>query len=305
VTVTAAPLVSVVMPTFNRQAFLGAAIESVHAQTFKDLEFIIADDGSDAPTRAYLRETAARLPLQVVWLEHSGSPALTRNAGVAAARGRYLAFLDSDDSWLPEKIEQQLAALARDPDARWCYTNFLRTDEVGAVLAEEASRRFTAHRGWIFDRVLETSAAIRTPAVMVCRDLFDEVGGFDEKLRACEDYDLWMRLALRAKAAVVEAPLVRVRLGRDSVSRDGAPVFADRDVSLRKIAGQVSALRRRRVRVERARNARMWMRDAARSGGRAALFDVVAASLGCGWTSARWWLSATRLCIRGTASASG
>jgi len=112
------PGVSIILPTFNRTRFLTAAVESVMAQTYADWEMIIADDGSGEQTRDYLR--ALRDPrIRVLWLEHCGNPARVRNAGIEAAGGRYLAFLDSDDLWAPTKLQRQLAAMGLRPSSRW------------------------------------------------------------------------------------------------------------------------------------------------------------------------------------------
>ena len=106
-----APMVSVVVPTFNRLRFLRAAIESVYTQTFIDWELIIADDGSDLETREYLQSLATQPRVSVVWLRHTGKPAMVRNAALQRAVGRYVAFLDSDDLWAPRKLERQLETL--------------------------------------------------------------------------------------------------------------------------------------------------------------------------------------------------
>src|SRR5579863_9408144 len=118
------PTVSIVLPTFNRLHLLPASLDSVFAQTFTDWELIVADDGSDEATRDCLRRWAERPRVRVQWLEHSGRPAVARNAAIRSALGEYVAFLDSDDLWLPEKLARQLASLRNSAQCRWSYTRF-------------------------------------------------------------------------------------------------------------------------------------------------------------------------------------
>src|SRR5689334_20872261 len=110
------PLVSVVLPTFNRLRFLEPAIESVYAQTFTDWELIVADDGSDPDTRRYLQTVANHPRVRVLWLSHTGWPATVRNAALLQAVGEYVAFFDSDDLWMAQKLERQIEALRARPN---------------------------------------------------------------------------------------------------------------------------------------------------------------------------------------------
>ena len=105
------PVVSVIVPTFNRLRFLRPAIESAFAQTFTDWELIIADDGSDLATRQYLQSLAKQPRVTVLWLAHTGRPSVVRNKALLGAVGEYVAFLDSDDLWAARKLERQLEAL--------------------------------------------------------------------------------------------------------------------------------------------------------------------------------------------------
>src|SRR4029078_6684696 len=116
------------MPTFNRRQFLQPAIESVLNQSFANWELIIADDGSDTDTRSYLQSWCGPPRVKGVWLAHSGSPSVVRNAALREARGDYIAFLDSDDLWLPRKLEMQVASLVRHPQATWSYSAFAALD---------------------------------------------------------------------------------------------------------------------------------------------------------------------------------
>src|SRR5689334_3462667 len=108
--VTPQPLVAIVLPTFGRLHYLRSTVDCIYRQTFEDWELIIADDGSDAETREYLH-SAGDSRVRVIWLSHTGVPAIVRNAALREARARYVAFLDSDDLWAPQKLERQVQTL--------------------------------------------------------------------------------------------------------------------------------------------------------------------------------------------------
>lgn len=197
------------MPTFNRLAHLRAAIASVYAQTFDDWELVVVDDGSDEETRRFLRGPPdARM--SVLFRRHTGVPAVARNLGIARARGRYVAFLDSDDRWSPDKLRRQLELMSSSPARRWSYTAVRRIDAAGRVLPSSPVR-FVPYSGSILEQVLRIDAQIATPTVMAELELVRELGGFDEQMRFIEDYDLWARMALRSEASVDSVPSADVR----------------------------------------------------------------------------------------------
>lgn len=204
------PLVSVVIPTYNRAAFLTEAVDSVLAQTCTDLELIIVDDGSTDRTAMMVAEIADPR-VNLISLPHSGSPARARNAGVERAGGRYVAFLDSDDVWDSSKLADQLAALSSRPDCRWCNSGVRIVDEAGAP-----HPRWRTHpappEGWIIEPLLRRQVGMSTSTMLVDRALLLEVGGFDEAFLSGEDYDLCVRLALRSPVARVLEPRVRGRV---------------------------------------------------------------------------------------------
>src|SRR5215831_3878723 len=215
------PRVSVILPTYNRLAHLRESVASVLAQTCRDWELIIADDGSDEITREFLAALAeAHAQVQVLWLPHSGNPAASRNAALRLARGRYVAFLDSDDLWAPDKLEKQAAQLEASPARRWSYTRVRRIDERGAPASEAGVRPWKRIEGALFEALLNLEALVATPSVVAERTLVEAAGGFDEQQRFAEDYDLWLRLALRSEAAALDAPLASVRVHGDNYSQD-------------------------------------------------------------------------------------
>ena len=181
------PLVSVIIPTYNRASVLQRAIRSVLAQTFRDFELIVVDDGSSDSTTDLLESFDGKLKA-VVQKNHGVSAA--RNLGIKRSTGALLAFLDSDDEWLPEKLARQTALFdGKDPHFV-CHTNeiWLRN---GQELPQKGIH--LKQGGRFFPRALER-CLISPSSVMISRTLIDRVGWFDEDLPAAEDYDLWLRI---------------------------------------------------------------------------------------------------------------
>ena len=285
-----APLVSVVIPTFNRLNLLKLAVESVYAQTFTDWELVIADDGSDAEVRHYVESLMTRQRVTVLWLTHSGRPAAVRNAALQRAVGEYVAFLDSDDLWAATKLERQIETLRARPNCRWCYTAFLRVDADGIPLDDEARRLWVPYEGDIFEQTATTCAAIRTPSVLATRQLLMQSGGFDESLPSAEDYDLWLRLALHSDAAVVDEPLVHVRYHEENHTRDWQSAFVGRDRSLARCQQLVHSGRRALLRKERMHNALRLAAAHAERGDRGRAGRALWESLPYCWRYPQWWL---------------
>ena len=206
------PTVSVVIPSYNRVLLLKEAIDSVLAQDFEDFELIVVDDGSTDATPELLESYP---DICVLGQEHRGVSA-ARNAGIARASGRFLAFLDSDDLWLPGKLTAQVAFLRKHPNALICQTEetWIRNG-----VRVNPKKRHMKTSGMIFEHSLEL-CLVSPSAVMMQRNLLDEVGWFDETLPACEDYDLWLRIACRFPIHLISAPLVIKRGGhKDQLSR--------------------------------------------------------------------------------------
>ncbi len=179
--------ISVIIPTFNRQQVLGRAIDSVLAQTRPADEIIIIDDGSTDGTEAYIKETYP--DLHYIFQPNKGI-STARNQGIRAAGGVWLAFLDSDDKWLPRKIENQLQALNNQPHYKFCHTNeiWIRHDR-----RVNQGKKHEKAGGDIFERCLPL-CVISPSSVIIHRSVFDSFGLFDESLPVCEDYDLWLRV---------------------------------------------------------------------------------------------------------------
>lgn len=206
------PAVSIILATFNRLELLRSSVDSVLGQTFRDWELIIADDGSDEPTRQFLESLASPGRVRVLWLDHSGRPAVARNAALREARGEYIAFQDSDDLWLPGKLETQMASLHRNPERAWSHTRFQLVDESGAPTAwTRRTGGWPTPGGWILDQLIRGETVIALPSVVASRRLLQQAGGFDERLNDTEDYELWLRLARLSEIDAVDELLTLVR----------------------------------------------------------------------------------------------
>lgn len=207
------PTVSVIVPTYNRGWILNEAIDSVFNQHFTDFELIVIDDGSSDETPDRLRQYGDRI--QVVRQANRGVSA-ARNVGIRQARGGLIALLDSDDTWLPGKLAAQVAFFDAFPKARVCQTQEIWMRNGVRV---NSRRRHRKASGMIFERSLAL-CLVSPSAVMLRRPLLDEVGGFDESLPACEDYDLWLRIAWRYPIHLIDQPLTVKRGGHpDQLSR--------------------------------------------------------------------------------------
>ena len=201
--------VTVIIPTYNRPERTLEAVESVISQTWRDFELIVADDGSDCGTDL-LERAVLRAGGRYLKLAHCGVAA-ARNSAVRAATGRYIAFLDSDDRWMAEKLERQMEYLARRPEFRCCQTRERWIRNGGFVNPREIHR---AAEGDLFLHSLEL-CCISPSAVVLERELFEELGGFDERLEVCEDYELWLRLCALYPVGLVDEPLVERFGGHD------------------------------------------------------------------------------------------
>jgi len=232
------PLVSIVLPTFNRLEYLRAAVESARAQTLRDWELIIADDGSGSETMDYLRGLHRPPCIELICLPHTGNPSAVRNVAIRRARGKYVAFLDSDDVWMPEKLALQVEALRNNAASRWVYTGWSAIDADGTPKRLGAPKPWVPYRGWITEQLLELEALIATAAVLVERDLLAEVGGFDENLAMFEHYDLWLRLAARSEVEVIDAPLTCLRSHDQHYGMAALPMAAGRHSMLEKMRGR-------------------------------------------------------------------
>jgi len=202
------PLVSVIIPTYNRAKFITEAIDSVLTQAFQNFEIIIIDDGSTDDTRkillTYLREKPDKI--RYIYQENRG-PAAARNTGIKAARGRYIAFLDSDDLWLPRKLETQISVMEQDSSLGFtCSQVYHIYDGTSHLEPELSSPNLPFKEFLLYDKPL-----IFTPTVIVRKECFNKVGTFDEQLKTAEDTHMWLRLADMYRWRIILDPLAIVR----------------------------------------------------------------------------------------------
>jgi glycosyltransferase involved in cell wall biosynthesis len=195
------PRVTVIIPTYDRLEMLKRAVGSVLRQSYLHYELLIVDDGSTDGTGSEF--AAASSPLRYIYQEHQGV-SQARNRGIAEAKGELIAFLDSDDLWNRDKLSLQVQYFRDHPEAVICQTQeiWIRND-----VRVNPKKKHKKPSGWIFPQCLPL-CVVSPSAVMMRKSLFDDVGLFDESLRICEDYDMWLRVALCYPVHLIDKPLV-------------------------------------------------------------------------------------------------
>lgn len=210
----AVPQVSVVMAAYNYGPYIGQAIQSVVDQTFLDWELIVVDDGSDDETEMIVRRFVGDPRIRYHRQENQGQPK-AKNTGIRLSRGRFIAFLDADDAWMPDKLAKQLPLFENDPDLGVAYTGVSLMDEDGISIGQLPLRMV---RG----RILEIAIKRTIPpfsSSIVRREIFDDIGYFDEELPLAIDFDLWLRAATKYRFDYVDEPLLLYRSGHANLSR--------------------------------------------------------------------------------------
>jgi glycosyltransferase involved in cell wall biosynthesis len=213
-----APRVSVILPTYDRARTLERAMRSVLDQSVRDLELIVVDDASKDGTAGILERLQAEDPrVRPILQPANGGAAAARNAGLAEARGEYVAFQDSDDVWLPGHLEAKVPLLDADPGVGIVHS-FMerRRDGVTRLVPDPASPRL---EGDLSVELLRRNL-LGTPTIVVRRSLLEATGPFDTSLRQLEDWDLWIRASALARVAFVAKPLVHSEYQADSLSLD-------------------------------------------------------------------------------------
>lgn len=197
-----APLVSVIIPTFNRSEYITRAAKSVLDQSFKDLELLIVDDGSTDETGKIIESLGD--PRIRYFFQPNQGVSRARNLGINNSRGNFISFLDSDDEWLPRKLEQQLESLESHPEYRIVHTNEIWIRKGLRVNQKKIHRKYG---GWIFQYCLPL-CVISPSSIMLSRDIFNKTGLFREDFPVCEDYELWLRLASAWPVLFIDDPLI-------------------------------------------------------------------------------------------------
>jgi glycosyltransferase involved in cell wall biosynthesis len=225
------PRVSVIIPTCNRSELLAQAIGSVLGQSYQDFELLVVDDASDDGTGAIIgsfpdpRITYTRHPRR-----RGGAAA--RNTGIARARGEYVAFLDDDDEWLPDKLARQVELMSKSaPVVGASYT--------GCVVVERNSCRIRSQitprrKGRLYPAILADNFIGGTSSVVAKRSCLEQLGGFDERLPSFQDYDLWIRLAREFDFESIADPLLRYSVHERQVWTDLEALIRGLEMMLRK-----------------------------------------------------------------------
>lgn len=211
------PAVSVIIPTYNRASLIREALQSVFAQTFKDYEIIVVDDGSTDITGALLEPLVEAGRIRYTRTSHQGGPA-ARNVGIRMAKGKYIAFHDSDDLFMPRRLEKQVAFLESSPSVALVHSGYSKFDETGADLGYRDTTRFS---GRCYPRILlEWVVLMAVPTVLVRAFVLDVVGGFDETMKRSADLDMWRRITMRYTIGVLPEMLAKVRVHSGNILED-------------------------------------------------------------------------------------
>lgn len=202
------PAVSIILPTYNREHLISFAIQSVLNQTYSNFELIIIDDGSQDNTGDVVRAfDDARI--QYIQHDHNAGVSAARNTGIKQAKGKYIAFLDSDDEWLPEKLEKQLQLFWSQPTVAVIYS-WLKIQKDSQDNNDQTIRS-SKHRGYIYNDLLYTNIVGTPSTVIAKRECFESEIRFDSNLSCCEDWDVWLQLAKYYQFDVILEPLVKYR----------------------------------------------------------------------------------------------
>jgi glycosyltransferase involved in cell wall biosynthesis len=215
--------VSVIIPTYNAARFVTTAIDSVLAQTFKDFEILVIDDGSTDNTREILEKYDSP---QIHYLhKKNGGVSSARNYGIENSRGKYIAFLDADDLWLPEKLEKQVALLESNEEIGLCYVATERVNENLQTIGYVAANSYDDYcEALLLNLNIVTGSC---SSAVVRREVVLQTNGFDVQFSTCADWEYWLRLSLLTQFAPIAEYLVKYRVVTGSMSSN--PYVSKRD----------------------------------------------------------------------------
>jgi glycosyltransferase involved in cell wall biosynthesis len=226
------PLVTVIIPTYNRARFIAEAVESVLNQTYRKIETMVVDDGSTDNTREILK--AYRGKIKYIYQQRS-ERSRARNTGFRHSSGRYIAFLDSDDQWLPTKIEKQVQLLNEKPNVGLVYTDVQFIDANGNPYVDDICWDSPQRPVLYEDLMTHNVVTGTTSSVMVRRTCLDKVGLFDESMNTCEDLDLYRRIARYYPFDRIDQPLVKFRIHQGSTQNNATAMAKGWEMIIKKI----------------------------------------------------------------------
>lgn len=207
------PKVSVIIPSYNATRFVKTTIDSVLAQTFQDFEIVVVDDGSTDNTKEVLQDYGDKI--RYLYKENGGV-SKARNYGIENAVGKYIAFLDADDVWMPEKLEKQVELLEANEEIGLCYAATQKVDEELNYLSSISAN---AYKDYTESLLLNLNiVAGSCSSAMVRRDIISQTDGFDSKFSTYADWEMWLRLSLLTKFAPINEELVKYRIVAGSMS---------------------------------------------------------------------------------------
>lgn len=207
------PLVSVVIPAYNAIRFVNATIDSVFAQTFQNFEILVIDDGSTDNTKEVLETYGDKIRYLP---KENGGVSSARNFGIENAKGKYIAFLDADDVWMPEKLEKQVAAMEEDEKIGLCYVATQKVDEELNYLNSIKVSNCTDYTETLLLNLNIVSGSCSS--AMVRQDIIQQTDGFDSKFSTYADWEFWLRLSLLTKFFPIDEELVKYRMVKGSMS---------------------------------------------------------------------------------------
>ena len=221
--------ISVIIPTYNRKKTLARAIQSVINQSLSPFEILIIDDGSNDGTEEWVKENFQNIKY-IYQNNHGVSSA--RNIGIENAYGDWVAFLDSDDEWLPNKLYEQVKAIDSNPEIKFFHTNEIW---IRNGIRVNQMKKHKKYGGYIFEKCLDI-CRISPSSAILSKKIFTNIGYFDESLKVCEDYDMWLRVAAKHKILFLDYPLITKYGGHwDQLSRVNSGIEKYRIRSLEKI----------------------------------------------------------------------
>lgn len=212
--------VSVIIPTYNRAASVGASIQSALDQTWQDLEILVVDDGSTDNTRKIVEHfTDDRI--RYIYMEKNGGASRARNEGIRQAKSEFIAFLDSDDEWMPRKLEKQMQAMLQASETvGLVYCRMRGVQKDGAIIVcPQLERPMGELQGNMLLTLLEQNV-IGTPTMLARKQCLEKTGGFDEGLKCLEDWELVLRIAEKWEIGFVDEILVEIHFSDGGVSQN-------------------------------------------------------------------------------------
>ena len=233
--------ISVIIPTFNRKKTIGRAIQSVKNQSLSPFEILIIDDGSKDGTEEWVKEKFQNI--KYIYQNNQGVSS-ARNIGIENAYGDWVAFLDSDDEWLPNKLYEQAKAMDSNPEMKFFHTNEIW---IRNGIRVNQMKKHKKYGGYIFEKCLDI-CRVSPSSVLIQKEVFNDIGIFDESLRVCEDYDLWLRITSKYPVVFLDIPLIYKYGGHaDQLSKVNDGIESYRIQSLEKIIKSVSLSNEQKV----------------------------------------------------------